>query len=81
MKYDVRILRKEESMKYNVEDVRNLFLRESVGYAILDYLDAKNIEDAKLSELWQVAHDSMVNVIDYVEKVTGKSIFDEDDDN
>lgn len=49
-------------MKYTIEEIKDIVESEGLGYAIMEYVEAKKIEDPNLAELWRDAYDSLKGI-------------------
>lgn len=52
---------------YTKEDLRDIVETEGLGYAIMDYVNPKNIEDKDIRVLWETAKDAMEDLADELE--------------
>ena len=62
--------------KKTVEDVGNIVGTEGLGYAVEDYLNANNIENEELSELWKNAQIAMGFLRAFLYENLGEDFFD-----
>lgn len=52
--------------KYNIQSVAEIVHKEGLGYSIHSYLNAKQIEDEKLSQMWKECSDKMQEIGNYI---------------
>jgi hypothetical protein len=64
---------------YSVAEVLSIVDEHGIGLAITTELDAKNIKDEDLSDLWERASELLSEIKDYLDE-NGDSIDDADDD-
>jgi len=53
--------------KLSVLDVKEIVWREGLEYAIIDYINADDIQDQKLRLLWSIAENAVNDVSNYLE--------------
>lgn len=60
-----------------IEEVKDIIIKEGVGYAVEEYLNPDSISDPGLSELWKNAQESLTKIRDYIMDELGDACFDE----
>ena len=59
----------------NNKDVANIVVREGLDYAIRDYIDFEDIDDSRLSILWEEAQEILDKIIEFLEEETGLILY------
>ena len=65
-------IKKTSDFLLDNEEIYDYIMYEGLGYCIMTYIQAENIQDEKLKDMWKNCRKQMLEILKYVAKVCGR---------